>query len=191
MSIKHGCIFWMQCNGGVFCPSGNQVDCPDAARYKDMLLNDAMNAAEKVNTISGSLKKKVDVDIRLHLGFEMDIRLDCYVAVIEKFKKEYPDAIFEVITRQVFPPWHIIPSVLSPTWELLTTAKREQWPIDQYFNELSKQFINDTVARKELIRLRDIARSGKTVFLVCVEKDASKCHRTLVKKLIENIHGRT
>lgn len=116
---------------------------------------------------------------------KMDVRLDCYLAVLEKFKHEYPDAIFEIITRKVIPPYHLTPSVLSPTWELLDQAKHEQWPIEKYFAALRQQFFYDFDAHAELKRLRDIARSGKTLFLVCYEKDPNKCHRTLIKKLIE------
>jgi uncharacterized protein YeaO (DUF488 family) len=118
----------------------------------------------------------------------MSIRVDCYVAVLERFMHEYPNAVFEVITRQTFSPHHTMPSVLSPTWDLLNAAKSEKWPIERYFVELGKQFDRDPDAQEELFRLRTIVRSGKTLFLVCFEKDATKCHRTFVKNLLEQVY---
>jgi hypothetical protein len=107
------------------------------------------------------------------------IRTDCYYAVLDKFKKEYPDAHFECAMRQWFS------SVLSPTWDLLNAAKTQKWPIEDYYAALGRQIRHDPVALARLEFLRDLVRKGKTVFIVCVEKDASICHRTLIKELIE------
>lgn len=107
------------------------------------------------------------------------IRTDCYYAVLNKFKKEYPDAHFECVMRQKFN------SVLSPTWDLLNTAKTQKWPIDDYYKALGRQIQHDPVALVRLEFLRDLVRKGKTVFIVCFEKDALICHRTLIKEFIE------
>jgi uncharacterized protein YeaO (DUF488 family) len=77
------------------------------------------------------------------------------------------------------------PSALSPAWELIDTMKQEDWSMQKYYQELEEQFSNDLEAQSEIERLRGIVKSGKTLFLVCFEKDASQCHRTLVKQLLE------
>ena len=107
-----------------------------------------------------------------------EIRTECYFAVLDKFKSKYPDAHFEIITRKAS-------SVLSPAWDLLDIVKREHWSMEKYYPELGKQFQRDPDALALIKRLADIARSGKTVYVVCYEKDASVCHRTYVKMLIE------
>ena len=115
-----------------------------------------------------------------------DVRVDCYVAVFEKFKAAYPQAHFEVITRKTIPAiGHAKPSVLSPTWPLLDKVKSEKWDMTRYYAELGKQIFSDYDATYRLEELAEIVRSGKTVFLVCYEKDATQCHRTYIKVLLE------
>jgi len=114
-----------------------------------------------------------------------EIRIDCYVAVLEKFKREYPNAYFDVITRKVIPGWTTQASVLSPTWDLLNMAKKEHWAMDQYYRNLESQFMNDDTAQVELEWLRELVRKGNMLFLVCFEKNPAECHRTFVKQLIE------
>jgi hypothetical protein len=118
---------------------------------------------------------------------EMDkhIRTDCYVSVYDKFKAENPDAHFEVITRKTIPAiGHTKPSVLSPTWPLLDKIKKEKWDMPRYYAELGKQIMKDPDAIYRLEVLACMVRQGKTVFLVCYEKDAAKCHRTYIKALL-------
>lgn len=105
------------------------------------------------------------------------VSVECYLAVLDQFKQKHPEAHFEVITRTAGSP-------LSPTWELLNTAKDEKWPMDEYYAALGKQFNQDIQARERLNYLIKLVKSGKNVFLVCYEKDPSKCHRSYVKMLI-------
>lgn len=115
-----------------------------------------------------------------------EIRTDCYVHIFMDKKKENPDAHFEIITRATLPAiCHTTPSVLSPNWPLLDAAKAEKWGMPQYYAELGRQFQGDPAALARIKELARIARSGTTVFLVCYEKDASVCHRTYVKMLVE------
>jgi len=115
-----------------------------------------------------------------------EVRVDCYVAVFDKFNAEYPDARFEVITRQTIPGiGHTTPSVLSPTWSLLTAAKQEGWSMDQYCAELAKQFNGDVAALVLINELAKVVYGGKDVFLVCFEKDPGRCHRGFVKTLVD------
>lgn len=116
------------------------------------------------------------------------IRTDCYVAVFDKFKAANPDAHFEIITRMTIPGiGHVTPSVLSPAWSLLDIVKAEKWDMLRYYAELGKQIFKDHDATYRLEELAEIARSGKTVFLVCYEKDATQCHRNYIKILLDMI----
>ena len=105
------------------------------------------------------------------------IRTDCYLAVLKKFKEKYPSAHFEVITRYAN-------HVLSPSWELLRQAKEENWSFKRYKEALLKELLNNNAALEKIKKLKNISRR-KVLFLVCYEKDASKCHRTIVKELIK------
>jgi uncharacterized protein YeaO (DUF488 family) len=107
------------------------------------------------------------------------IRTDCYLAVLKKFKEKYPNAHFEVITR-------VAKSPLSPSWDLLNKAKEEKWDFDKYRQALIIELGESGAAAKKLWELKLIARK-KDVFLVCYEKDASKCHRSIIKELMGNV----
>jgi uncharacterized protein YeaO (DUF488 family) len=116
----------------------------------------------------------------------MLVRTDCYLAVSKKFKKMYPNAHFEYVSRSRFN------SVLSPSVDLLTDAgiykkpdgsrnPRMSW--QDYKKAFKKEIQNNTKSLKRLKKLKEIAKE-KTVFLVCFEKDASKCHRSILKEMM-------
>lgn len=108
-------------------------------------------------------------------NLSLNLRTDCYLAIMKKMKDQYPDGIFEVITRTKN-------HILSPSKKLLSQAKNEFWTFEKY----SEHFIEEmksTDAKAELKRLREIAKT-KVLFLVCYEKNPEECHRSLVKKLI-------
>lgn len=106
------------------------------------------------------------------------IKTDCYLAVLKKYKEKYPDAHFEIITRTANHP-------LSPSWQLLEKIKEENLGWDDY----TKIFLHEMKTKDitlELHRLKNIARE-KDVYLVCYEKDANFCHRSLVKQMIDEL----
>ncbi|HEY0088780.1 MAG TPA: DUF488 domain-containing protein [Candidatus Lokiarchaeia archaeon] len=105
------------------------------------------------------------------------IRVDCYLAKLNEFKKKYPDSHFEVITRTTKSP-------LSPSWKLLNKSKEMKMPFDVYLTLLEEELKNNPLAQKKIDELITISKS-KDIFLVCYEKDPSNCHRSFVKKLIE------
>lgn len=109
----------------------------------------------------------------------INIRIECYLAVLKKFKKRYPEAYFEVITRTS-------KSVLAPSKELLYKAKYvEKMDFDEYRALYLAEIFNNSDALKRIEELREIAKE-KLLFLVCYEKDSSKCHRSILKDVMQN-----
>ncbi|MFX0137237.1 MAG: DUF488 family protein [Candidatus Hodarchaeota archaeon] len=106
------------------------------------------------------------------------IRIDCYMAVLKKYMKGYPNAIFEIITRDRNHP-------LSPSWKLLKKLKAGLVSFEQYKNALLEEINNREAAQQKLVELKEISKNH-TVFLVCYEKDATKCHRSIIKALVDN-----
>ena len=109
----------------------------------------------------------------------MNIRTECYLAILKKCKKQYPDAHFEVITRTA-------KSVLSPSKDLLIKAKAERMDFEVYRELYIGEVFNNLDALRRIHELKKIAKD-KLVFLICYEKDASECHRSIVKELILNL----
>ena len=115
-----------------------------------------------------------------------EVRVDCYKAVVPKFKVQNPGAHFEEITATVKNP-------LSPTWKLLMRYKPPHnlpFKPDQfaaYLAELEPQLRKSRAAMLRLYELATMVRSGKTVFLVCYEIDPGQCHRSLVKRMLEEV----
>lgn len=117
----------------------------------------------------------------------MPVRTDCYLAVSKKFKEKYPDAHFEYVSRSRFN------SILSPSVDLLIDAgiykksdgtKNPKMSWQDYKSAFKKEIKNNTKALERLKELKEMANE-KTVFLVCFEKDASECHRSILKEMID------
>ena len=115
------------------------------------------------------------------------IRTDCYLALLSKFRLMYPNAHFEVITSRSS-------SDLRPSLDLLIRAgimkyrngpKRSLMAFSKYSALFKKEIRDDPLSWKRLQELKELSKE-KTVFLVCYEKDAAKCHRTLIKEMIED-----
>ena len=65
------------------------------------------------------------------------IHTECYVAKLDQYKSAFPNAYFEVITRkQYVPETPKYGHILSPSWELLTKAKKNQWSFFAYASVL-------------------------------------------------------
>lgn len=105
------------------------------------------------------------------------VRVDCYFAVMKKYRKYCGDAHFEMITRAR--QNHI----LSPSWDLLNRYKAEKWDFSKYRENFLRE-MNHPKCEEKIAQLREISKT-KTVFLICYEKDPSQCHRSIVKELIE------
>lgn len=114
------------------------------------------------------------------------IRTDCYLAVLKKFREKFPDAHFEVITRTA-------KSILSPSKKLLIEAgimkksdgtKNPKMPFNEYSLKFFDEIENNPKAKERLRELLKISKE-KDVFLVCYEKDSNKCHRSLVKRILD------
>lgn len=113
----------------------------------------------------------------------MNIRIECYLAILRKFKERFPEAHFEVITRTS-------KSVLSPSKQLLYKVKyleKEDLKMnfERYRALYLKEILNNPDALIRIEELIEIAKE-KVVFLICYEKDSSKCHRSILKDVIEN-----
>jgi len=118
-----------------------------------------------------------------------NIRIDCYLAILDKTRKLYPNARFEVITRVAKHP-------LSPSWSLLNKAKAVKMPFDEYITRLSLElaYVVDKEGNlkhnEEVIaKLAELAEYSEKnlLFLVCYEKDPKFCHRSYIKKVLEII----
>jgi hypothetical protein len=115
-----------------------------------------------------------------------EVRVDCYKAIVPKLKFENPGAHFEEITATVKSP-------LSPTWNLLMRYKPphnmpfKPAQFQAYIAELEPQLRKSRAAMMRLHYLAGLVRSGKTVFLVCYEIDPEQCHRSLVKRMLEEV----
>ena len=106
----------------------------------------------------------------------MQVLTNCYLAVLKKFRLQYPNAHFEVITRTAG-------SVLAPSWKLLTLAKEVGLSFNEYEKLFTDEINNNPEAKKRLEELREIG-NNQIIFLVCFEKNASRCHRSIVKRML-------
>ena len=117
----------------------------------------------------------------------MPLRTDCYLAVLKRFKVKYPTAIFELVHRASG-------SVLAPSVDLLIRtgifmkADGSKNPKDfvLYRRLYREQILTNKMAMQRLRDLKQMAER-QDIFLVCLEKDPTNCHRTLIKEMIEEL----
>ncbi len=107
----------------------------------------------------------------------MNIRIECYLAILKRYKERFFEAHFEVVTRTA-------KSCLSPSKELLNYAKENKISFEDYEIFFIKEISENPEAKKRINEIREIAKD-KVVFLVCDERDPEVCHRSIVKKIIE------
>lgn len=119
----------------------------------------------------------------------MVIRTDCYVAIMDKMKEKYPNATFIEVHRNAG-------SDLAPSSSLLVKAgiwkdfrlgkKRPKMPFEEY----AMCYWNEITGKPRVVNfLKSLflrSQEGETIFLVCFEKDASICHRSILKEIIDN-----
>ena len=105
------------------------------------------------------------------------IHTDVYLWVY-KNKSRDPNAKYYIITRTVN-------SLLSPSRMLLNIYKNGFISWEKYKELLVKELLENPRAVQKMREIKKEALT-KDVYLVCYEKDASQCHRSIVKDLIEN-----
>jgi len=117
------------------------------------------------------------------------IRVDCYHSRyhsnLVEMRKISPDAHFEFIRRS---PDN---SVLAPSRGLLIRAgifdkTRERMPFEDFRFLYKREIFGSKRAIKRIIFLHKLSKL-KTVFLVCVESSPDKCHRSILKEIIDSI----
>jgi uncharacterized protein (DUF488 family) len=128
----------------------------------------------------------------------MAIKTDCYLALLKKYQEKYPNAHFEVITSRSSSP-------LKPSKKLLIDSgymkprdkkvkengritiikgkKKKLIPFKEYEKLLTKELMENPKAIKRMKELLEISKE-RDVYLICYEKNALECHRTIVKNLI-------
>lgn len=114
-----------------------------------------------------------------------------YTTYFSKMKDIPENAIKLIITR--FPPkWINIDSIpnayiakgLSPSQELLLKYKENndwEWYVENFFEETD--YRQDM--KRMLHKLRNTLKNNKDVYLICYEKDHTKCHRSLIGQYFE------
>ncbi len=119
------------------------------------------------------------------------ISVSCYLAKLEEYKKRYPLAHFEIITNTNYLKTEERTS-LAPTDELLIKSGiytksdgtfNKKLPFTEYAKLFVKEINNNPKALQRIQELREIANQ-QDIFLVCVEQDASQCHRSIIKNII-------
>ena len=110
----------------------------------------------------------------------MIVNTSCYLAVLKKFRDAFFDAHFEIITRTA-------KSCLSPSQALLDYAKDNNISFDAYKELFLEELRKNGYVPEKLKTLKKIGEE-RMIFLVCYEKDASKCHRSIVKDILERPH---
>lgn len=115
------------------------------------------------------------------------IRTDCYAAVLKKYQVAFPNAHFEIVMR--FPKSVGVDapaSILSPSPKLLAAISNGVISFDTFESRLKQEIFSNPQA---LVKLREIQKlaTESVVFLVCGEKNADRCHRSLLKKWITDL----
>jgi uncharacterized protein YeaO (DUF488 family) len=126
---------------------------------------------------------------------ETGIKVSCYYSILRKKGTQYPNAHFELISLWK-PRWfkeidyfglqfHHSPE-LAPKKELLRKGQNKEISFSLYLKKLERQIFNNSKAVKRLFQLRELSKR-RLVFLVCHEKDETKCHRNSVMKWLNNL----
>lgn len=106
------------------------------------------------------------------------IKTDCYLAILDRYRAQFPNAHFEIITRSA---GHI----LSPSKNLLEDYKQAKISWEQYVVRFIEEMFASPKAMEKIKELRQLSLR-KLVYLVCYEKDASQCHRAIIAKLVKH-----
>ena len=104
---------------------------------------------------------------------------ETYLAILKRMKQEHPDAHFEVVTRTA-------KSILSPSWQLLKTAKENNWSFKTYKHYFLIEMKFSPQAIQRLRELKKLAET-KDVYLVCYEKNPKVCHRSILIEIMKGL----
>jgi uncharacterized protein YeaO (DUF488 family) len=118
-----------------------------------------------------------------------EIRIDCYLAKLKKYKRKYPNAHFEYVNNR---------NILAPSEELLhkhlptinayrrgeITKKEVEKDFLLYSNEYLDEINNNPKAIKRLKELAFI-KQYQDIFLICYCRDETLCHRIIIKKILD------
>lgn len=85
--------------------------------------------------------------------------------------------------------WHLEEPDLSPSATLLGEARRRgfseetwRWYAPRFWEEMKGRF-----AQEALLRVEGLVRAGRTVTLLCFCASEGRCHRGLVRKMLEEV----
>lgn len=110
-----------------------------------------------------------------------------YASRLKELKKIFPNARFEVVMRY---PSSVglcyYPSILAPSKNLLFEWKEKEISWDEFEKRFEKEILSDS-SKIELLHELKKDSEKRIVFLVCSEKNARYCHRSLLKKYIDTI----
>lgn len=106
---------------------------------------------------------------------------------------DYDEVWMVVRSLKTKQPWMTHVPELSPNWSLFTWSqkmiKAGQFTHEvfnkKYRPEFMTQIMNDISAHDKLNELIAKSRAGKQIAVVCFCKDASLCHRSLLKEIVE------
>lgn len=76
---------------------------------------------------------------------------------------------------------------LSPSKQLLSKMKNESMSFEEFEKLFRKEKMNDKVFLEQITLLSGFCYSNEDVVLLCYEKDATVCHRSIVAKMIEEL----
>lgn len=123
------------------------------------------------------------------LEWALNFRVDCYLVLLKRYRQNFTDAHFEIITsRAGYPGRYLAPSkgLLKEAGVMAYNKKGDKHPKIP-FEEYEKLYIAEINKHPAAwVRLKELFEMGRTkkVFLVCKERDKYECHRIIVWKLL-------
>lgn len=125
------------------------------------------------------------------------INTDYYVAIAQRIPM---NQWVQYVTRQKIQYVFAGNYLLSPTWGLLQKAKAKYWTFEKYaLNLLSEWWgsvplrynfnINPTEYTPEQSLLHGLKQTtmNHDLYLICFEKDKTRCHREIIKGLLQGM----
>jgi len=130
----------------------------------------------------------------------MEIK-QAYFAVLEKTRKEHPDALIYAVSRRLS-RWQSKERQMELlTSQLIELAPSERLHMDQYkklitWDQFTERFIEEIKKSENAQKtLRELIEKSKTneIFLVCHEgpKQGKSCHRFILLDMIKQIEERS
>ena len=121
------------------------------------------------------------------------IRVDCYMSKLKDYIERIntfnlKHCVFVDVTNRQYAQniahvKHL--RILAPSTQLLKRSKAENWDFEKYKKAYVKEMHLGN--RQEQIQRLAFLAKHHTIFLLCVEKDPSECHRTILKEIIEGV----